>query len=223
VKSASAVALHKSRQQDFYFDSDETKQQVSRHKWRPIHGNSDSTSCEPPVSRHDDKSTDSFVATATSGRFLVSFPSRPGTRLGGGETSEVPRKELLHVQKVSDCARLSHASQYAVGRCCLLVFELDRRLGIRPVSQLNTRPVASPVNASRRPSRDAAHHSGSGWLARPSPWWTCTSYSLPASPGALNSRVIGLNRRSVRVMAVTEWAIPRPVSNVKTTVFDQPA
>ena len=24
------------------------------------------------------------------------------------------------------------------------------------------------------------HHSGSGWLARPSPWGTCTSYSLPA-------------------------------------------
>ena len=36
------------------------------------------------------------------------------------------------------------------------------------------------MNASRRPSRDAAHHSGSGWLARPSPWGTFTSYSLPA-------------------------------------------
>src|ERR1700686_1659034 len=47
--------------------------------------------------------------------------------------------------------------------------------------QLNTGAVGSPVNASRRPSRDAAHHSGSGWLARPSPWGTFTSYSLPAS------------------------------------------
>jgi hypothetical protein len=37
-----------------------------------------------------------------------------------------------------------------------------------------------PVNASRLPSRDAAHHSGSGRLARPSPWGTFTSYSLPA-------------------------------------------
>jgi hypothetical protein len=45
--------------------------------------------------------------------------------------------------------------------------DLARHLGIRPVSQLNTRPVVSPVNASRRPSRDAAHHSGSGRLARP--------------------------------------------------------
>src|SRR3981081_219285 len=58
--------------------------------------------------------------------------------------------------------------------------EGDRHLGIRPVSQLNTWPVVSPVNASRRPSRDAAHHSGSGRLAKPSPWGTFTSYSLPA-------------------------------------------
>src|SRR6202049_1566246 len=59
--------------------------------------------------------------------------------------------------------------------------ERDRHLGIGPVSQLDTWPVVSPVNASRRPSRDAAHHSGSGRLARPSPWGTFTSYSLPAS------------------------------------------
>src|SRR3984893_3041375 len=35
--------------------------------------------------------------------------------------------------------------------------------------QLNTWPVVSPVNASRRPSRDAAHHSGSGRMASPYP------------------------------------------------------
>jgi hypothetical protein len=33
------------------------------------------------------------------------FPSRPGTSPGTGETSQVPREELLHVHKVSDCAR----------------------------------------------------------------------------------------------------------------------
>src|SRR5271170_2570683 len=47
--------------------------------------------------------------------------------------------------------------------------EGDRHLGIRPVSQLNTWPVVSPVNASRRPSQDAAHHSGSGRMASPYP------------------------------------------------------
>src|SRR5215468_9212326 len=96
------------------------------------------------------------------------------------EASQVPCKELLHVRKVSDCARFSHPSQYAMGDVAFSSRERDRHLGIRPVSQLNTWPVVSPVNASRRPSRDAAHHSELGWLARPFPWGTFTSYSLPA-------------------------------------------
>src|SRR5262249_31156161 len=74
----------------------------------------------------------------------------------------------------------AHASHYAMGDVAFSSTERDRHLGSRPVSQLNTWPMVSPVNASRRPSRDAAHHSGSGWLAGPSPWGTCTSYSLPA-------------------------------------------
>ena len=41
--------------------------------------------------------------------------------------------------------------------------------GIGPVSQLDTQPVVSPVNASRRTSRFAAHHSGPGRLAIPYP------------------------------------------------------
>jgi hypothetical protein len=61
-------------------------------------------------------------------------------------------------------------TKYVPGRGPLSIradIERDQHLGIRPVSQLNTWPVVSPVNASRRPSRDAAHHSGLGWLARP--------------------------------------------------------
>src|SRR5215468_11109707 len=73
--------------------------------------------------------------------------------------------------------------------------ERDRHLGIRPVSQLNAWPVVSPVNASRRPSRDAAHHSGLGRLARPFPRGTFTSYSLPAS---LAHSALG-QRRSARL------------------------
>ena len=75
----------------------------------------------------------------------------------------------------------SHASHSPWDDVAFSSTERDRHLGIRPVSQLNTWPVVSPVNASRRPSRDAVHHSGSGRLARPSPWGTFTSYSLPAS------------------------------------------
>ena len=92
----------------------------------------------------------------------------------------------------------SHASQCAMGDVAFSSSERDRHLGIRPVSQLNTRPVVSPVNASRRPSRDAAHHSGSGWLARPSPWGTFTSYSLPACPGALRDGSTSTVRRDER-------------------------
>jgi len=30
----------------------------------------------------------------------------------------------------------------------------------------------------------STHDSGPVWFATPSPWWTCTSYSLPVSTGA---------------------------------------
>ena len=63
--------------------------------------------------------------------------------------------------------------------------ERDRHLGIRPVSQLNTQPVVSPVNASSWPSRQARITRGrGGWLGL-TPWGTFTSYPLPACPGAL--------------------------------------
>src|ERR1700736_4511770 len=63
--------------------------------------------------------------------------------------------------------------------------EGDRHLGIRPVSQLNTWPVISPVNASRRPSRDAAHHSGSGRMASPYPMGDFHLLFFASFPGAL--------------------------------------
>ena len=50
---------------------------------------------------------------------------------------------------------------------CLLISERDRHLEVRPISQLNTQPVVSPVNASRVPSRVPAHHSGPRRWARP--------------------------------------------------------
>src|SRR5258707_10735065 len=38
-------------------------------------------------------------------RAAIAFPSRPDTSPGTDETSQVPRKELLHVRKVYDYAR----------------------------------------------------------------------------------------------------------------------
>jgi hypothetical protein len=63
--------------------------------------------------------------------------------------------------------------------------ERDRHLEIRPVSQLNTWPMVSPVNASRRPSRDAAHHSGSGRMASPFPVGDFHLLFFASFPGAL--------------------------------------
>jgi hypothetical protein len=42
------------------------------------------------------------------------------TSPGMDETSQVPRKERLHVHKVSDCARFFPCKPFAMGRCCLL-------------------------------------------------------------------------------------------------------
>src|SRR6202158_6077866 len=131
-----------------------------------------------------------FVGTTTSSDFSSAYmlgvrllPSRAGpARVRAGVRPPRFRAKNFPTCTRSPTARGSaHASQYAMGDVAFSSTERDRHLEIRPVSQLNTWPVVSPVNASRRPSRDAAHHSGSGRLARPSPWGTFTSYSLPAS------------------------------------------
>src|SRR5262245_51534484 len=76
--------------------------------------------------------------------------------------------------------------------------ERDRHLGIRPVSQLNTWPVVSPVNASRLSSRIAAHHSGSGWLARPYPVKDSHLLFFASFPGALRDGSIATFRACAR-------------------------
>jgi hypothetical protein len=70
-----------------------------------------------------------------------------------------------------------------------------------PVSQLNTQPVVSPVNASRQTSRAAAHHSGPERLAGPysavdlhllsfaSLSWRSLSLAKTAPKGALTATV----------------------------------
>jgi hypothetical protein len=89
--------------------------------------------------------------------------------------------------------------------------ERDRHLGIRPISQLNTQPVVSPVNASRRPSRDAAHHSGPGRLARPYRVEDLHLLSFASFPGArrLGSRpcaTIGQARQHRPSVPSSAWA-----------------
>ena len=63
----------------------------------------------------------------------------------------------------------SHASHSPQDDVAFSSTERDRHLGIRPVSQLNTWPVVSPVNASRRPSRATPRitRGRGGWLDLP--------------------------------------------------------
>lgn len=55
------------------------------------------------------------------------------------------------------------------------------------ISQLNTLPACTPVNASMAASRLATHDSGSGWLATPFLYDSFIHYSSPIYPGALRS------------------------------------
>src|SRR4029077_927230 len=125
-----------------------------------------------------------FSSTYVLGVRLVAFPSRPGTRVRAWM-----RPPRFRAKNVSTCARSptargpSHASRL---RMTGVAFSsADLHLGIRPVSQLNTWPVVSPVNASRRPSRDAAHHSGSGRMASPYPMGDFHLLFFATFPGAL--------------------------------------
>jgi hypothetical protein len=56
-------------------------------------------------------------------------------------------------------------------------------------------PVVSPVNASRRPSRDAAHHSGSGRMANPYSMGDFHLLFFASFPGALCSGSLALPPR----------------------------
>src|SRR5262250_3226818 len=119
-----------------------------------------------------------FLGTTASSDFSSAYmlgvrllPSRAGPALVRARV----RPPRFRAKNFSTCTRSptargsSHASHSPWDDVAFSSTERDRHLGIRPVSQLNTWPVVSPVNASRRPSRDAAHHSGSGRLATPYP------------------------------------------------------
>ena len=62
------------------------------------------------------------------------------------------------------------------------------------ISQLNTRPACTPVNASMAAFRLATHDSGPGWIANPFLYDAFIHNSTPVYPGALS----GLPRVMVR-------------------------
>jgi len=87
---------------------------------------------------------------------------------GTDETSQVPYKGLFHMHEVYDCARSDAILAVNVWHdFAFSSTEGDQHLEVRPISQLDTQPMASPVNASRLNSRVTAHHSGPRQLAKP--------------------------------------------------------
>ena len=54
------------------------------------------------------------------------------------------------------------------------------------ISQLNTLPTCTPVNASIAASRPTTHDSGPGWIATPFLYDSFIHNSTPVYPGALN-------------------------------------
>jgi len=146
-----------------------------------------------------------FLGTTTSFDFSSAYmlgvrllPSRAGP----AQVRARVRPPRFRAKNFSTCTRSptargsSHASHSPWDDVAFSSTEGDRHLGIRPVSQLNTWPVVSPVNASRRPSRDAAHHSGPGRLARPYPVEDLHLLSFASFPGALAVGRVGSRRGS---------------------------
>jgi hypothetical protein len=70
------------------------------------------------------------------------------------------------------------------------------------ISQLNTLPACTPVNASLAASQLAMHDSGPGWIATPSLYDSFIHYPTPVYPGALSSLLDGkLQARSHTIFA----------------------
>jgi hypothetical protein len=82
------------------------------------------------------------------------------------------------------------------------------------ISQLNTLPACTPVNASMAASRLATHDSGPGWIATPFLYDSFIHNSTPVSPGAL---------RSLLESVAIGPRVDNPQSRADRLVYDRPA
>ena len=121
-------------------------------------------------------------------RSAVAFMGRSDVPPDTDEVSQVPTKGRLHVHGVFDCARLLVRKPVPRGGCCF------------PANCTASAPRNSTRFAAQYPARGLPCErfklalAGSpcitrgrrGWLGL-TPWKTCTSYPLPACPGARSS------------------------------------
>jgi hypothetical protein len=104
------------------------------------------------------------------------------------ETSQVPRKERLHVLKVSDCARFFSCKPFVMRRCCLL-FNGTRsapRNWTRFAAQYLARGLPCERFTSALAGRRASLGDGAVGYSLPREGLAPPN-SLPACPGALRS------------------------------------
>ena len=81
-------------------------------------------------------------------RPAVAFMGRSDVPPDANEVSQVPTKGRHHMHGVYDCARLLITKPLRWEDVAFSSAARDRHLEIGPVSQLDTQPVVSPVNAS---------------------------------------------------------------------------
>jgi hypothetical protein len=105
-------------------------------------------------------------------RTSIDFPTRPAasTTAGRPGTSRFSREAFPYVHGVCDRAGSACLSRYRDSRCCLPLSFTASAPRRKCLSRLDTRPVRTPVNASKSPSRTTPHDSGPVWLATPSPY-----------------------------------------------------
>jgi hypothetical protein len=98
----------------------------------------------------------------------------------------IPAQEMSAHARFSDSAGARHRSPIAMPSVAFAPFHL---LGLRNevISELNSPPVLSPVNASPRPRGSSRHDSGPVWFARPSPEDSSILYLLPVLIGAFRT------------------------------------
>ena len=116
---------------------------------------------------------------------LLAFFDRPTpSRVGACRVSRFSRMEFPHMPRVSDSGGVKgQLAPYAALHMAFPVSRHGRHTEV-VISELNTWPVRTPVNASPASLRTQAHDSEPKWCATPFLCGSLIRYSMPVYPGA---------------------------------------
>jgi len=119
---------------------------------------------------------------------LMAFTDRPWSFLAKGVfgVSRFSRMEFPHMHRVFDSAVPTSGSRPIVARRMAFPTSEQGRHTELLISELNTWPACTPVNASPAALPPPAHDSGPRWLAIPSLYGSCIRNSTPVYPGAFS-------------------------------------